>query len=511
MNNKKRFIYNGIMLTLVGIAMRTVALLFNAFISRTVGAEGVGLYTVVNTVYSFAVTFATSGISLTVTRLVAEARGEGREEDVSRVLLGAVIYTLIFSIVATLVLFFGADIIALYVLDEPRAAKPLCILAPSLIPLSLVSVFSGYFIGVRRVGKNSTVQILGQVFRISATAWLILHATAKTAEESAKYLAIGVSVTEIASFIVMLIQFLLDRRGKVPPRESGFALVGRSALPLAVSAYIRQALLTVEHVLIPRRLRDYGLDNSSALSAYGILHGMALPTVLYPMVILSSFSGLLIPEFAERSALHDRSGCERLCRTSLSLTLIYGTAVAGIIFVFSEELGYVIYSSAAAGEYIAVLSLVIPLMYLDHVTDSILKGIGEQVYSMWVNIADSLISIALVWLLIPRLGILGYAVCIIVMEAFNFILSVIRLCQRIRIRISLVRSLLLPALASVGSSYLVRMLFIRQGTSASALWLCCEIVFAAAAFFAIRSLCDLVYTALCQRLTAGARAGQNTT
>ena len=78
MKRRIRFIKSGITLTLVGLAMKTSAMLLGAFITRTVGAEGIGLYTVVMTVYAFALTFATSGISLTVTRLVAGAIGEGR-------------------------------------------------------------------------------------------------------------------------------------------------------------------------------------------------------------------------------------------------------------------------------------------------------------------------------------------------------------------------------------------------------------------------------------------------
>ena len=70
----------------VGISIRTVAILFNAFISHTIGAEGLGLYTIVSTVYGFSVVFATSGISLTVTRLVAAANGEGRESHSSSIL-----------------------------------------------------------------------------------------------------------------------------------------------------------------------------------------------------------------------------------------------------------------------------------------------------------------------------------------------------------------------------------------------------------------------------------------
>ena len=100
---------------------------------------------------------------------------------------------------------------------------------------------------------------------------------------------------------------------------------------------------------------------------------------------------------------------------------------AVVLVVFSEELGYIIYNSYEAGRFVAILAPIVPLMYLDHVTDSMLKGIGEQVFSMWVNITDSALSVALVWFLIPKMGILGYALVIIIMEAYNFILSYFRL------------------------------------------------------------------------------------
>ena len=483
MKNSKKFILNGVMLTAVGIAMRSVALLFNSYISRAVGAEGVGLYTVVNTVYGFAVTFATAGISLTVTRLVAEAGGEGREGDIPRIISGAVLYTLVFAVLGALALFLGADLIAERILAEPRAAVSLRILAPSLIPISLVSVFSGYFVGVRRVGYNAAVQIICQLFRIFATVWLLVHAANRGAEESARYLSVGVTVAEVLSFLLMLVIFLMERiRGGAFFASENVRAVGKIAIPLALSAYIRQALITVEHILIPRRLRLFGESSSEALASYGTLHGMALPLILYPMVTLSSFSGLLVPEFAEQSAAGNRAGMERLASSALSKTLTYAMGTAAILFVFSEELGFVVYGSHEAGRYIAVLSAVVPIMYLDHVTDSILKGIGEQVYSMWVNITDSLLSIVLIWFLLPKMGIIGYAVAIIVMEAYNFVLSMLRLSQRIRIRISLFSSVLCPFVSALASSLLVRMLFVRQGSGASVGWLVAEMVFSVSAF-----------------------------
>ena len=121
--------------------------------------------------------------------------------------------------------------------------------------------------------------------------------------------------------------------------------VAKTALPLAFSAYIRQALLTVEHILIPKRLKERTGSTSEALASYGVLHGMALPLVLYPMTTLSSFSGLLVPEFAERSAAGNIEGMKRLATEAFSKTLIYAVATCVFLYLFSEELGYVIYDS----------------------------------------------------------------------------------------------------------------------------------------------------------------------
>ena len=156
--------------------------------------------------------------------------------------------------------------------------------------------------------------------------------------------------------------------------------------------------------------------------------------------------------------------------------------------MFSEELGYTVYNSYDAGYYISTLSFIVPIMYLDHVADSMLKGIGEQVFSMWVNISDSLLSVLLVWLLIPRLGIMGYAVVIVVMEAYNFALSIIRLRKRVSFSVSPISSLLLPLLASLVAATLTRSIFSFGGSGVSFLWIFLKMLFAASLTVAMLSV-----------------------
>lgn len=473
---KRKFIFNGIILTLVGFAMRGVALFLGAYISSAVGAEGMGLQGLIATVYSFAVTFATSGVTLSVTRLVASSMGEGKGSG--DVLRGAFIYATCFGLAATVILFTLADLIGAVVLCDTRVSAALRILSLSLLPISLGSVISGYFVAIRRVGLNASVQIFGQIARIALTVILLGRAESGIAG-AIRALALGTTVTEVACFLIALVEFYLDRAIHRDKDSLGLSVgkVSKMALPLAFSAYVRAFLLSVEHSLIPKRLVDKGNSQSEALTSYGYLGAMALPIILFPMTPLSSFSGLLVPEFAESEGALCKDRMRRMAGAAIEKALIYATVVSVFILVFSEELGYVIYDTYEAGRYIGMLAPVIPIMYLDHVTDSMLKGIGEQVYSMWVNIADSLLSVVLVWVLIPLMDIYGYALVIIIMECFNFILSYVRLRKRIDFSFNIYRALLLPLAAALLSVTASEWIFTFGGRASAWLWLSAKMIF----------------------------------
>ena len=477
MSDKRKFIYNGIVLTLVGFAMRGVSLFLGAYISAEIGAEGVGLQGLIATVYSFAVTFATSGISLSVTRLVAASIGEGSGEG--RILRGAFLYAICFGTAATVILFTFSDLIGGVVLSDSRITSALYILSLSLLPIALSSVIAGYFVAVRRVALNATVQICGQLMRIGLTVFLLSRVQGEDIGGAIRALALGTTVTEVACFLIAAIEFLVDRgmNKTAPTTGCGISEVSKMGLPLAFSAYVRSFLLSVEHSLIPKRLVDRGNSRSEALSSYGYLHGMALPIILFPMTPLSSFSGLLVPEFAESEGACDAARMRRMASVVVEKALAYAAIISVFIFAFSEELGYVIYDTYEAGRYIGFLAPVIPLMYLDHVTDSMLKGIGEQVYSMWVNIADSFLSVFLVWALIPLFDISGYAIVIIIMELFNFSLSYLRLKKRISFNFNVCRALLMPMVAALLAVLIAKNAFVFVGSAVSLFWLVMQIIF----------------------------------
>ena len=474
MSSRTRFFINGAWMTFTSLAVRTVGIIFASYISGVAMAEGLGLFTLIMTVFSFAATLATAGTSLSVTRLVAGIIGEGRESP-ARILRGAFLYALVFGGAATLGLLLLCQPLCLHVLKDMRALTPLRTLAFSLLPAALSSVIAGYFVGVRRVGFNGALGVFSQVFRVFVTVLLLRRAEGVAEVVSA--LCLGITLSDIAVFAFSSVLYLLSSVSHRRGRGVNIRPVAGMALPIAVSAYIRSILLSVEHNLIPRGLERRGESHSEALASYGLLHGMALPVLTYPMALISSFAGLLVPEFAEELAKGGSDRMKRIASLSLGTTASFGAVCSVLIYLFSEELGYLIYDSFGAGYYIAFLSPVVTVMYLDHITDSILKGIGEQVYSMVVNIADAALSVLLVLILIPLMGISGYAVVILAMELFNFTLSFLRLKKRINPTFSVFRTLLLPSACAILSACLTRALFSVAGMGVTPAILITELVF----------------------------------
>lgn len=108
---------------------------------------------------------------------------------------------------------------------------------------------------------------------------------------------------------------------------------------------------------------------------------------------------------------------------------------------------------------ISLFALLIPVMYTDTAADSVLKGLGEQVYCMKVNIADAAISLLLVIFLVPRMGAYGYLITVFLSECFNTFFSVQKLRKRTGFTLSFLRSVLLPGACAFLSASLVKLLW----------------------------------------------------
>ena len=458
MKRKQRFIANTFLLTAVTLFLRAVGVSFNVYIANKIGAAGMGLFSLIMSVYNFGVTFACSGINLASTKIVSEEMAVGAEGGMRRAVAVSCLYGLVFGGAAFLLIFFGAPFAGNVLLNDERTVKPLMILSVSLPCVAMSAAISGYFSAVGRVYKSALAQVAEQFIRVAGCIILLDFFDRSDAGTACNSVVASGCAAEIISFLLIFVLLKSDIR-RYSKKSVSKNITKRMlwiALPVAVSSYVRSALSTVEHTMIPKGLKKHGSDSETALSAYGTVHGMVMPLILFPSAGLQAVSSLLIPEVTMYHKRGDTGRINALIEKSLYTTLIFSVGASGILFFFAEEIGMAVYKSREAAYFLKLIAPLAVVMYADGVVDAVLKGLNQQVYSMGYNIADSVIAIVLMVFLLPAKGIDGYIIIIYVTEMVNAFLSINRLLHVSDFKIHPLKWTVLPAISIFVSVYFVK-------------------------------------------------------
>ncbi len=454
------FVKNAAILTVTSLILRTVGMFFRVYMSGKIGAEGMGLYQLIFSIYVLGATFATSGISTAVTRLVADELVSGSLRSVRRILRRSVILSLLIGIVSTAIIYAGAEIISVYWIKDIRAVPALRMLSLSLPSMGVSSCLRGYFIARRRVAGNSRAQLIEQAVRIAVVVLLIDRFAEQGLGMACLAVMIGDTVAEWVSCGCLAVGYLWDCR-RVKRELSARTVQGsRSvvrrllaiAAPITAGRYLNTILRTVENILVPTSIARYCGSQQRGLSEFGALKGMAFPLIFFPASFLSAMSTLLIPELSSANTLHDNAKICGSVRKALRITLYSSVLIGTVFLVFSRELGLLLYGSADVGVYLRVLAPLTPIMYTESIVDGMLKGLNQQTSSLKYSVTDSAIRIVLIVALVPFFGMGGFLFIMVISNLLTSFLNVRRLLKVTGVRIPWTEWLLRPTVAAALSS-----------------------------------------------------------
>lgn len=464
---RSTFIKNAFILTATSLLLRTIGIFFRIYMSNKIGAEGMGLYQLIFSIYVLGSTFATSGISTAVTRLVADELVCGTPKSVRHVLHRSVGLSLLIGIASTALIFFGADMISTYWIKDVRAVPALQILSFSLPSMGVSSCLRGYFIARRKAGGPSRAQILEQAVRIGVVMLLIDRFAAMGLAYACMAVMIGDTVAEFASCGYMAIGYFLDKRklkqgqfASKPdtPQKGVLRKILSISVPITAGRYLNSILRTIENILVPDCLGKYNSSKETGLSQFGALKGMAMPLIFFPSAFLNALSTLLIPEISSANALHQQGKVNRAVQHTLHLTLTASILISGVFLVFADQLGLLLYNSPEVGFYLKVLAPLTPIMYVESVVDGILKGLNQQVSSLKYSVADSAIRIVLIFFLVPVRGMEGFLFIMVLSNILTSFLNIHRLLQVTGVKLKWGQWILKPLLAVATAGALTSLL-----------------------------------------------------
>ena len=197
MGRLKTYLKNVAILTVTGLGLRAAGMFFRVYIAARIGAEGMGLYQLIFTLYSLCITVATAGVSVAATRLAAEELARPQPGRAKGVLGRVMALALAFGFAAGVVQLVLAWPAARYWLGDIRAAPSLALLAPSLPFMAVGSAARGYFFARRKVGPNVVSQIFEQIIRIALVLLILPGAVQKGVQYACAAVLVGSMVSEV--------------------------------------------------------------------------------------------------------------------------------------------------------------------------------------------------------------------------------------------------------------------------------------------------------------------------
>ena len=410
---KMAFITGTLLLTSTGFICRILGFFYRIFMSRTIGAEGLGIYNMVHPIFSICFAVCAGSIQTALSQYVAANQTRGRA-----VFRTGLVIAMGMSFLLAWVIYGNAGFLAEKLLLEPRCAPYLPVMAVSVPFAALHACINGYYYGMQKARVPAFSQVAEQVIRMGAV-FLIASIWLESGRQITVSLAVyGHLIGEMASavFPVFCLGFFPpckdgdSRRAPAIPLSFGAtaAPLMALALPLMGNRLILNVLGSAEAIWIPNRLMSSGLTNSEALSVYGVLTSMALPFILFPSAITNSMAVLLLPTVAEAQADGNEARISSMISMSLRYSCYMGVLCIGIFTIFGNQLGVSVFHDQNAGTYITILSWLCPFMYLATTMGSILNGLGRTSSTFFQNVFAMVIRLAFVLFAIPRYGILGY-------------------------------------------------------------------------------------------------------
>lgn len=460
-----------IILTLAGFATRVIGFLYKIFLSKAMGAEWLGIYQLIFPVYGIAFTIYATGIQTSISRLVASEMGKRNHKNVGKILRLGLLLSFSLALILSLLLYRFSDFVAFRFLLEPRSASSLRILAFVFPFCGITSSINGYYYGLKKAGVPASTQLLEQIIRV-----IIVYIAARTigkgnfqvtCQMAVLGLVIGEIVSSLYNFLSLFISKspksmlypMADPNAKTLKRRKILRNILTLSIPLSTNRLLINILHSLESVLIPTMLRRFGLSLSDALSTYGTLVGMAIPFIMFPTAVINSLAVLLLPTVSEAQATDNEYLLGKTTSISIKYSLIIGIVSSGIFLIFGKSLGINIFHSEEAGNYLLVLAWLCPLIYLTTTLGSIINGLGKTYINFINSIAGTLVKIFLVIILIPKNGISGYLIALLVGQLIITVMDCIYIIRNISFQFDVLNSLLKPGVIVAMAGYLLKVIY----------------------------------------------------
>lgn len=421
----KNSIKNKALLVMIfSVATRLISFLFKIYLSREFGAELIGLYSMALAVFGLLTMIPSSGIPLTVSRMVAETNISKNSKRAYGVVSSGVILSIIINIfVVGIFVLFRKPILSL--LADERAETLVLIVLPATFSTCIYNVLRAYFMGKKNYLTYSVTELVEEILNVVIV--LIMASGVLIAITKANILILTFTIADILSFVLIAVLYFAKKNKLSKPYGTKALL--KSSAPITFMRLFSSLTTTFTAILLPNRLVQSGATTQFATQEFGRATGMAYPLLFAPLAITSALSVVLLPEIAELNASNNYNAISRKLDKSMNISYAISALFFIVYFSLGEELCGVLFKDSRAGLFLSFASGMVLLISLCQLTTTSLNSVGKEKACFISNTIGLALMILCLYFLPKYIGIYALAVGHTILFFVTFLLNNVLLCK----------------------------------------------------------------------------------
>lgn len=364
-------------LTSFSVLTRALGFLFRIFLSRLIGAEGLGVYQISFSVYMVLETFVSSGLPLIVSKMTSAINSSKENKPKEFALVTAALTIgILTSICLCLVVLIFRNLFGLLFTDK-RCLNILITLLPALVFSSVYSILRGNIWGRRKYFLVSLTEFLEQLIRVIVCVILV----------AIFYSTFDGALTASLSFVIscfiaslLVLTFYLKTGGRFSkPKKQQFKDLTKSSLPISLVKVVSSLLMPIISIIIPLKLVSIGYTNEQALSIFGVAMGMTFPLLYIPSTLVGSLSMTLIPDLSSAYQQKNFTEIKSKINFSVKFCLFVSFLFIPIFYSLGVPIGQFLYNNVQSGHFLSYSSLLIIPICLSGITVSCLNALNLEI------------------------------------------------------------------------------------------------------------------------------------
>ncbi len=371
---KKSNIYkSAAMVTGFSTVEKSLSFIYKVVLTRLIGAEGLGLYQIVLTVFAVFLTVASSGVPVTVSRLMAKSTANNDLKGKHAAVTAGVLCTLMITIPLALLLFFGRNVFG-FLFSDKRCIAIFVILLPGLVLTSVYAVIRGSFWGNKQFMAYSVIELLEDALMVAVGIALVWKVSDPVAGAYGATLAVMISY--VFSFAVSLFWYFKNGGRFVNPKKQLKPLIS-SAAPITAMRTSTSLLNSAVAVILPALLMSAcGYTSSEAVALYGVTVGMAIPMLFIPNSLIGSIAVVVAPELSENYYKHNKKAVKYDVEKTVKAAIFISTMLTPVLFALGKPISLFLYDSELCGRIVTISSVMMLPMCIGMITNTVLNSMN---------------------------------------------------------------------------------------------------------------------------------------